>query len=56
MAKLIAEAVAADTGSYLVSVNIEVTVLDRAAVPTAEQLSLPIAEANLSSAQLREAA
>jgi hypothetical protein len=56
MAKLIAEAVAADTGSYLVSVNIEVTVLDRAAVPTAEQLSLPIAEVNLSSAQLREAA
>jgi hypothetical protein len=56
MARLIAEAVAADTGSYLVSVNIEVTVLDRAAVPSAEQLALPIAETNLPSVQLREAA
>ena len=33
IAKLIADAVGADTGSYLVSVNIEVTVLEQAAVP-----------------------
>jgi hypothetical protein len=56
MAKLIAESVAADTGSYLVSVNIEVTVLDRAAVPQAEQLALPFAETNYPAVQLREAA
>jgi len=55
MARLIAETVAADTGSYLVSVNIEVTVLDRAAVPQAEQLALPFSEAN-PLVQLREAA
>jgi hypothetical protein len=55
MARLIAEAVGADTGSYLVSVNIEITVLDRAAVPQAEQMTLPFAELNISS-QYREAA
>jgi hypothetical protein len=55
MARLIAETVAADTGSYLVSVNIEVTVLDRAAVPQAEQLALPLSEAN-PPVQFREAA
>jgi len=55
IAKLIAEAVGANTGSYLVSVNIEVTVLDQAAVPQAEQISLSFPEVNLHS-QLREAA
>ncbi|WP_414566816.1 MULTISPECIES: hypothetical protein [unclassified Anabaena] len=55
IAKLIAEAVGADTGSYLVSVNIEVQVLQEAAVPQAEQLSLPFPEINVP-AQLREVA
>ncbi len=55
MAKLIAEAVGADTGSYLVSVNIEVQVLDQAVVHQAEQLSLPLPEIGVVS-QLREAA
>ncbi len=44
IAKLIAEAVGADTGTYLVSVNIEVKVLEHAAVPQAEQLTLSIPE------------
>ncbi|BBD66724.1 hypothetical protein NIES4072_60010 [Nostoc commune NIES-4072] len=57
IAKLIAEAVGADTGSYLVSVNIEVQVLEQAAVPQAEQLSLSFPEVSVpSQAQLREAA
>jgi hypothetical protein len=55
IAKLIAEAVGADTGSYLVSVNIEVQVLEEAAVPQAEQLSLPFPEVNVPP-QLREVA
>lgn len=55
IAKLIAEAVGADTGSYLVSVNIEVKVLEEAATPPGEQLSLPFPEANINS-QFREAA
>jgi hypothetical protein len=55
IAKLIAEAVSADTGSYLVSVNIEVQVLEQAAVSPAEQLSLSFPEMSVS-AQLREAA
>ncbi|BAY10720.1 hypothetical protein NIES2098_38960 [Calothrix sp. NIES-2098] len=55
IAKLIADAVGADTGSYLVSVNIEVTVLEQAAVPQAEQLSLSFPEVSASS-PLREAA
>ncbi len=55
IAKLIAEAVDADTGSYLVSVNIEVTVLEQAAVPQAEQLSLSFPEVSMPS-QLREVA
>ena len=55
IAKLIAEAVGADTGTYLVSVNIEVTVLEQAAVPQAEQLSLSFPETNIQP-QLREAA
>ncbi|MBD2254088.1 hypothetical protein [Nostoc parmelioides] len=54
-AKLIAEAVGADTGSYLVSVNIEIQVLEEAAVPQAEQLSLPFPEVTISTS-MREAA
>ncbi|MEA5515262.1 hypothetical protein [Nodularia sp. UHCC 0506] len=55
IAKLIAEAVGNDTGSYLVSVNIEVQVLEQAAAFQSEQLSLPFAELNIPS-QLREVA
>jgi hypothetical protein len=55
IAKLIAEAVGADTGSYLVSVNIEVQVLEQAAAPQSEQLSLSLSEVNVST-QFREAA
>lgn len=55
IAKLIAEAVGADTGSYLVSVNIEVKVLEQAAVPQAEQLTLNVPEVSVPS-QLPEVA
>ncbi len=55
IAKIIAEAVGADTGSYLVSVNIEVQVLEQAAIPQAEQLSLNIPDLSIQP-QLREAA
>ena len=55
IAKLIAEAVGADTGSYLVSVNIEVQVLEEAAVSHGEQLSLNVSEVSVPS-QLREVA
>ncbi|MFH7030242.1 MAG: hypothetical protein ACHBN1_34015 [Heteroscytonema crispum UTEX LB 1556] len=55
LAKLIAEAVGADTGSYLVSVNIQVQVLEQATVPYAEQLSLNVSEVTVPS-QLREVA
>ncbi|WP_071189433.1 hypothetical protein [Trichormus sp. NMC-1] len=55
IAKLISEAVGAETGNYLVSVNIEVTVLEQASPSPAEQLSLTFPEVNLPS-QLREAA
>jgi hypothetical protein len=55
IAKLIAEAVGADTGSYLVSVNIEVKVLEQAAVPQAEQLTLNVTEVSVPS-QLPEVA
>ncbi|MEH1831854.1 MAG: hypothetical protein V7L29_07225 [Nostoc sp.] len=55
IAKLIAEAVGADTGSYLVSVNIEVQVLEQAVIPQAEQLSLSFPEVSVPS-QLREVA
>ncbi|GAB1544282.1 hypothetical protein NUACC21_69580 [Scytonema sp. NUACC21] len=55
IAKLVAEAVGADTGSYLVSVNIEVQVLEQATVPQTEQLSLNILEVN-DKPQIREAA
>lgn len=55
IAKLIAEAVGADTGTYLVSVNIEVKVLEQAPIPQAEQLSLPFPEVSVPQ-QLREVA
>lgn len=55
LAKLVTEAVGADTGSYLVSVNIEVKILEQAAVPHAEQLSLNVTDVN-EKAQIREAA
>ncbi|QLE54492.1 hypothetical protein [Nostoc sp. TCL26-01] len=54
-AKLIAEAVGTDTGSYLISVNIEIQVLEQAAVPHTEQLSLPLTEITIPT-PMREAA
>ena len=44
LAKLIAEAIGAEPGTYLVSVNIEVKVLEQAPMPQAEQLTLSTAE------------
>ncbi|KAF3884498.1 MULTISPECIES: hypothetical protein [Nostocales] len=55
IAKLVAEVVGSDTGSYLVSVNIEVQVLEQAVVPQTEQLTLNILEVN-DKPQVREAA
>ena len=54
IAKIVAEAVGADTGNYLVSVNIEVNVLEQAAVSYGEQLSLNIPD--MREPQLRKAA
>jgi hypothetical protein len=56
IAKLIAEVVGADDGNYLVSVNIEVKVLEQARESQAEQLSLPLPELSTEKSQLREAA
>ena len=42
LAKLIAEAIGAEPGTYLVSVNIEVKVLEQALMPQAEQLPLTL--------------
>ncbi|MEI6441675.1 MAG: hypothetical protein WCO29_00745 [Nostocales cyanobacterium ELA583] len=55
IAKLIAEAVGEETGNYLISVNIEVQVLEQASASPIEQLSLPFPEMSVT-AQLREAA
>ena len=44
LAKLIAEAIGAEPGTYLVSVNIEVKVLEQAPTSVAEQLPLSAAE------------
>ncbi len=55
LAKLVSEAIGANSGSYLVSVNIEIRVLENAAVPQTEQLSLNISEV-VEKPQLREAA
>ncbi|MBW4633216.1 MAG: hypothetical protein KME30_15360 [Iphinoe sp. HA4291-MV1] len=54
IAKLVAEAVGVDTGSYLVSVSIEVKVLEQATVPHAEQLSLNVAEVSIQAPLLAE--
>ena len=42
LAKLIAEAIGAEPGSYLVSVNIEINVLEQVPMPQAEQLPLTV--------------
>jgi len=47
LGKLVCEAVGANTGNYLISVNIEVEILEQAAVAAAEQLSLSIPQAPL---------
>ncbi len=55
IAKLIADAVGSETGSYLVSVNIDVQVLEQANAPQVEQLTINLAEVT-EKPQLREAA
>jgi hypothetical protein len=55
ISQLIAEAVGNETGSYLVSVNIEVQVLEQTLAPPSEQLSRPFPEINISS-KMREVA
>ncbi|MEM7581450.1 MAG: hypothetical protein ACFB02_15665 [Mastigocoleus sp.] len=55
IAKLVAEAVGADTGNYLVSINIDVQVLEVAHAPQTEQLTLSFNEAS-EKPQLREVA
>lgn len=54
LAKLIAESIGAEPGSYLVSVNIEVKVLEQAAIPQAEQLPLTAVELTPTYAQRQE--
>ncbi len=54
LAKLIAEAIGAEPGAYLVSVNIEVKVLEQAPMPQAEQLALGAAEFPPAHPQLQE--
>ena len=54
LAKLIAETIAAEPGTYLVSVNIEVKVLEQAPMPQTEQLPLSAAELSLAHSQLQE--
>lgn len=56
LAKLIAEAVGAEPGTYLVSVNIEVKVLEQAPMQHVEQLSLNAAELEFAHPKLQEAA
>ncbi len=55
IAKLIAETVDADGGNYLISVNINVEVLQQEKAPVAEQLQFSFPEAS-QKPQLREAA
>ncbi|MBF2017670.1 MAG: hypothetical protein IGS23_21225 [Rivularia sp. T60_A2020_040] len=55
IAKLIAEAVDADGGNYLISVNIDIEVLQQEKVPLAEQLQFTFPEVS-QKPQLREAA
>lgn len=56
IAKLIAEVIGAEPGTYLVSVNIEVKVLEQVPAPQAEQLPLSAVEYNSDRAQLQELA
>ena len=44
LAKLIAEAIGAEPGTYLVSVNIEVKVLEQATMPQAEQIPITLTD------------
>lgn len=55
ISKMVAEAIGTNGGNYLVSVNIEIKVLEEASMPQADQLTLNIAEA-MEKPQLREAA
>ncbi len=52
LAKLIAETIGAEPGTYLVSVNIEVQVLEQAPMPQTEQL--PLTATELHPAHLQE--
>lgn len=54
LAKLIAEAIAAEPGTYLVSVNIEVKVLEQVPMPQTEQLPLTATELHYAHPQLEE--
>lgn len=56
IAKLIAEAIGAEPGTYLVAVNIEVKVLEQAPMQQAEQLTLNAAEFSSTHPQLKELA
>jgi hypothetical protein len=47
LAKIIADAIGEVSGSYLVSVNIEVTVLDQVPLPQGEQLTLNLPEISI---------
>lgn len=55
IAKLIAQEVDANGGNYLISVNIDVEVLQQEKAPVSEQLQFSFSEAS-SKPQLREAA
>ena len=54
LAKLIAEAIGAEPGTYLVSVNIEVKVLEQAPMPQVEQLPLGASDLHPAHSQLQE--
>lgn len=54
IAKLIAEAIGAEPGTYLVSVNIEVKVLEQVPAPQAEQLPLSTVEERTERTHLQE--
>jgi len=54
LAKLIADAIGAEPGAYLVSVDIEVKVLEQAPMPQAEQLLLGATELPSSHLKLQE--
>lgn len=56
LAKLIAEAVGAEPGTYLVSVNIEVKVLEQAPMYQTEQLPINPTERSSTHAQFKELA